>query len=336
MEIFKVIVGSQSYGTAIETSDTDYKAVYRQPTDDILGIRYQPQKEHDKDSVAYEVRRFLELLCSANPTVLEMLYAPEKCILHKEPCFDLIWANRDKFLTKKCRQSFGGYAVAQISKARGLDKKMNWEKSKITKKVPQDFCHIIEGYKTYPLDEWLAAHNLTESDIGLIHLDRAPGCFAVFAGKRYKGLFAACSDAVMTSSIPKDEPVLGILSYNRDAYRMHRKDWDSYQEWLENRNETRYVDVARHDQKIDGKHMLHCRRLLNMAMEIPRDKTIHVWREDAADLLAIRRGEVDLASIITAAEADIKSLDTLYAESDLPDDVEKDFLHELLLEVRKA
>lgn len=36
--IFKAIVGSQAYGTNIPTSDTDYKGVYMQSEDDLLGF----------------------------------------------------------------------------------------------------------------------------------------------------------------------------------------------------------------------------------------------------------------------------------------------------------
>ena len=95
---------------------------------DILTFGYKDQFELNKDEVYYEVRRFIELLGSANPTVLEMLYSPEDCILGKEPEWDILMKYRSEFLTKKCQYSFGGYAIQQIKKAKGLNKKMNWEK----------------------------------------------------------------------------------------------------------------------------------------------------------------------------------------------------------------
>lgn len=132
--LFKAIVGSQSYGTSTPISDIDYKGVYIQDKNDILGFKYKEQITVTDDEVYYEVRRFIELLRTANPTVLELLYSPEECIIETSPQFQLIRDNRDKFLTKKCLKSFGGYAIAQIKKAEGLDKKMNWEKDKITRK----------------------------------------------------------------------------------------------------------------------------------------------------------------------------------------------------------
>ena len=106
--IFKAVVGSQSYGTSTPTSDVDYKGVYIQDIDDLLGFKYKEQIDVSKDEVYYEVRRFIQLLQSANPTVLELLYSPKDCILESSPQFDLLVANRDKFLTKKCLNSFGG------------------------------------------------------------------------------------------------------------------------------------------------------------------------------------------------------------------------------------
>jgi hypothetical protein len=43
-----------------------------------------------------------------------------------------------------------------------------------------------------------------------------------------------------------------------------------YQEWLQKRNLQRWVDVKSHDQKIDGKNMMHCYRLVQMARDCRR------------------------------------------------------------------
>jgi len=141
--IFKGIIGSQAYGTNIPTSDIDYKGIYSQSIADLISFNYKEQYEVGKDECYYEVRRFIQLLGTANPTVLEMLYLPQDCIVEKSTEFDILYANRHKFLTKKCLNSFGGYAVAQIKKARGLDKKMNWEKNRVTRKGIMDFCYVV-------------------------------------------------------------------------------------------------------------------------------------------------------------------------------------------------
>jgi hypothetical protein len=85
-----------------------------------------------------------------------MINVPEECIIYKHPVLDELFENRDKFLTKKCKHSFGGYAVQQIKKAKGLDKKMNWEKGRVVRKTPIDFCYVYLGNEqTIPLRNWL-------------------------------------------------------------------------------------------------------------------------------------------------------------------------------------
>ena len=80
---------------------------------------------------------------------------------------------------------------------------------------------------------------------------------------------------------------------------------------------------------------MHCRRLLEMAKEIAQGKGILVRRENAQELLAIRRGEVDLQSLIDRAENDILEIDRLFNESDLPDTVDPDLTSSMLINIRR-
>lgn len=347
--IYKTIVGSQAYGTAVPTSDIDFKGIYVQSHDDILSFRYNEQIEKGKDECFYEVRRFLQLAQSANPTILEMLFMHDKCIIETSPEFELIRSHREKFLTKKCCMSFGGYAVAQIKKAKGLDKKMNWEKSRVERKTPMDFCYVYEDGKTMPIVKWLGRDNKKQELCGLVALDHFRDCYALYydynshygqqANRQYKplgfkGIILDDSNEVRLSSVPKEMVAEAVVNFNKDGYSTHCKDYKEYTTWLENRNTQRYVDSKGHNQKVDGKNLLHCRRLLDMAIEIAKEKTINVLRPNAEYLLQIRRGDVALDEIIEKAEADIKGLDELYDTSDLPDTVDMEFVNQLLLDVR--
>jgi len=338
--IFKAIVGSQAYGTNTTGSDTDFKGVYVQETRELVGFGYKEQIEVSKDECYYEVRRFLQLLQSANPTMLELLFMPEDCIIEKHKAFDLILQNRDKFLTKKCLHSFGGYAIAQIKKAKGLDKKMNWEKERMVRKSLMDFCFVYQNGKTLRLETFLLENNLDEKRCGLVNLAHFKDCYALYYDDLkqlgYRGIMADNGDNVRLSSVPNMEKDLTILHFNKEGYSSHCKDFVQYTDWLKNRNTQRYVDIENHGQQIDGKNLLHCQRLLDMALEIAEQKTIIVRRPNAQELLKIRRGEIDLEHFMEKAEADILRLNSYFEKSDLPDDVDKDFVNELLLEVRDA
>jgi hypothetical protein len=162
-------------------------------------------------------------------------------------------------------------------------------------------------------------------------------------GLGYKGLVktgegqnVAESNALRLSSIPKgEEPICNIV-YNKDGYSEHCKDFKSYEDWLANKNEARWVDVKSHGQKIDGKNMMHSKRLMSMAREIAEGKGINVRRDDAEYLISIRRGEIDLQTLIDEVEAEIVEIDRLFTESELPDSVNKKFVDELLIKIRKT
>lgn len=336
--IFKAIVGSRSYGTSTPTSDIDYKGVYMQDVNELISFGYKEQFEAGKDECYYEVRRFMQLLQSANPTVLELLYSPTDCIIQTSSQFELLVKNRDKFLTQKCLLSFGGYAIAQIKKAKGLDKKMNWEKARIKRKTPLDFVYCYVNGKTMPIEKWLQIEGKKQENCGLVALDHFRDCFALYysgdVNLGFKGIVLDDSNSVRLTSVPKGMTPATVVYYNKDGYSMHCKDYREYETWLENRNTQRYVDIKGHNQKIDGKNLLHCRRLLDMAMEIATEKTINVRRPNAEYLLSIRKGEVELDAIIEQAEKDLKGLDELFANSGLPADCDKDFVNDLLLQVR--
>lgn len=348
--LYLVIRGSQAYGTNLPTSDTDYSGIFIQSIEDILGNKYLEQINDDKnDTVIYEIRRFLELLQKNNPTVLELLNTPEDCVLYKDPIFDEILNNRDKFITKQCSSSFGGYAVQQIKKAKGQNKKQNWEKEKVTRKTPLDFCYLHQGEHSIDLVEYLVKNELDQKYCGLSKIPHSRDTYALFYDEsshldrsdrsdKFKGIAFEDSNDVKLSSIPIDIPkdyFIGHISYNKDGYTQHCNDYKSYQTWLEERNEQRWVDVASHGQKIDGKNMMHCKRLVQMSKEIAEGKGIIVRRPNAQELISIRKGEVDLQTLIDSVESEVIEMDKLFKQSNLPESIDSDFINTLLIKIRK-
>lgn len=370
--LYLVIRGSHAYGTNVETSDTDFGGVFIQSMEDILGTKYKEQVNDDtNDTVVYEIKRFLQLLSTNNPTVLELLNTPEDCVIYKDPIFDMVLKNKEKFITKACANSFGGYARQQISKAKGQNKKQNWEKDKVKKKGLLDFCYVIEEEKSIPINKWFLENGFNgdvQRFCGVINIPNARDMYALYYDKvsdmcfsddlpksykefnlnkkldtlGYKGLMKVgdsenngISNQLRLSSIPKGEKPIAVFTYNKDGYSQHCKDYKSYQTWLNERNESRWVDVKSHGQKIDGKNMMHCARLIGMSKEIGEGKGIIVRRENAEELISIRKGEVDLQTLIDSVESDIKEIDKLFKESNLPDKVDPDFINTLLVDVRK-
>lgn len=345
-----VIRGSHAYGTNLETSDVDYAGVFIQSLDDILGFGYKEQINDEKnDIVFYEIKRFLELIKANNPNILELLNTPEDCIVYKHPIFDTILKHKEEFITKVCAKSFAGYAVGQIKKAKGQDKKQNWEKDRVTRKTPTDFCYYHQNGSSIPLTDYLMSKGMDQEYCGLSKVPHSKDLYALYydfiseetlgshfyPSLGFRGIAFENSNDIRLSSIPKESRLIGYISYNKDGYRAHCDDYHSYETWLKNKNEARWVDVQGHGQKIDGKNMMHCRRLLEVAKEIGEGKGINVRRPNADYLITIRKGEVNLQTLIDEADGIIDEINTIFDNSNLPESVDDVLVNNLLINIRK-
>ncbi|WQJ53816.1 MAG: nucleotidyltransferase [Wendovervirus sonii] len=178
--LYEYIRGSQAYGLALPTSDEDRSAVYCAKIEDLMGLpeHYVNQVNDERNDVTwYEIGKYIELLCKANPTMLESLFVPEKCILYMHPAFKVIYDNRDMFVTKETFKSFAGYAKSQIEKARGLKKKIV---NPITKRLTVlDFCHVPKGQGSQKIEAWLEERGLKQNYCGINNLDHMDSCHGV-------------------------------------------------------------------------------------------------------------------------------------------------------------
>lgn len=340
--VFECVVGSTVYGTNTPESDVDIKGVFIQP---LISKEVNGQINQiivDKDTVYFEYSRFLDLLAVSNPTALELLFVQEKHILIKfvHPCYVFDYFKNSDFLTKAAISSHANYAINQIKKARGLDKKINYENnSEFSKrKDVLDFCtELITGtpIKQYVRESW-NDYGGSIDDYVLTKIDRSVNCYNVYYFPNNKGMVGDDSNELRTTAIPKGKEVhVGIINFNHGAYKEHCKKYKEYQKWLKSRNTQRYVDVNNHGQKIDGKNLLHCVRLIETAKDILIHNDLILERPNADFLLDIRKGKMDLNDIIDHSMKAINDLDKLMKSSELPDTVNKEIIKKYKYEARK-
>ena len=172
--LYQCIVGSQLYNLQMEdgSSDVDSKGIYIAPKNAILGLGfdYQAQVSDERhDNTWFELGDYCKLLLKSNPTVLELLFIPPKKMI--TPPSDIImplFENRDQFITKECFKPFVGYAKQQISKARGLNKKIvNPVKEK---KEPLDFTYTFHNQGSTKIKNWLEYRGLDAKYCGLVNI----------------------------------------------------------------------------------------------------------------------------------------------------------------------
>lgn len=340
--LFEAISGSRAYGTNLPHSDTDLKGVFVLPEDQFFGLDYVPQVANEtNDEVFYELRRFVELLLKNNPTVLELLGTPADCIIYKHPVFEQFQA-RD-FLSRLCRQSFAEYAVAQIRKAKGLNKKINHPEPPARKSV-LDFCYVTVGAGAQPVSTWLGRHGYEAAQCGLVNVPHLSDLYALFVDltpgyqQGYRGLVrdADTSQDVLLSAVPKGEEPVAYLFFNRNGYSTYCRVFREYWEWVEKRNEERYANTVQHGKNYDAKNMLHVFRLLQMAGEIALTQELQVRRPNREFLLQIRRGEFEYADLVAQAEKLVAQVEAAFATSPLPAVPDKEATEQLLRRVRQA
>ena len=141
------------------------------------------------------------------------------------------------------------------------------------------------------------------------------------------------SNEIRLSSIPKGERPICFMTYNKDAYTCHCREYKEYQEWVEKRNQKRYSKAV--EAGYNQKNMCHCVRLLTMAKEISEGKGFNLWRTDDRDfLMGIKNGDYTYEYLIDYAEKLLADVNENLPNSNLPDEVDKDFVNDLTIYCR--
>lgn len=402
--------GSHMYHLNTETSDIDTGGVFICPQSYLYGLRseYPEQVSDEKnDTVFYEFGRWIELLLKSNPTALESLFAPEDCIIGDvHPAVQYVLDHKWDFVSKECFKTFYGYAVSQIGKARGLNKKIV---NPVTeRKDILDFCYTFKGQGSQPIKDFLKEHKLDQKYCGLVKIPNMCdgnssiyGVYYDFAAyfkfehlsfKEYdevmkfatalmsdvdfekenledRHYFAKAyneyhrvsslineridkkdffgysgivhpdeitrSNEVRLSSVPKGEKPICVMTYNKNGYESHCRDYKEYKEWEEKRNPVRYEGNLGHNY--DAKNVMHCMRLVRMAKELAQGNGFNVVRDwDRQYLLDIRNHKFEYEDVMEQLEKEKAEMEEAIKSCTLPDKVDIEVVNKMLIEARKS
>jgi len=138
--LFEAVSGSHAYGLQHKDSDIDLKGVFILPKKQFYSLTQIEQVSDERnDEVYYELKKFIDMLVKNKPNFLEVLGTPADCIRYQHPLFDLL--KLPDFLSKQAKNTFAGYALSQIKKARGLNKKIVNPMAERRKSV-LEFCYV--------------------------------------------------------------------------------------------------------------------------------------------------------------------------------------------------
>ena len=344
----------------------------------------------------------MRLLIKSNPTVLEALFVDDEFVLYEHPIITELKKHRERFITKKCFDSFGGYAVSQIKKCRSLDKKILQDEEKhIERRSALSFCYTYYNQGSTKIKNWLAYRGLRPECCGLTNIPNMHDNYGVFydwgqhweivgytaddavkyysehfeeddkycddekycVGRyisyecchwneegwngftspitrpnlHYRGIFKndESTEVCLSSIDDKNDKPICYMSYNKDGFKKHCKDYKEFMEWKANRNPVRYAENK--DKNYDAKNVSHAFRLINMCIEIAQGKGFIVNRRgiDREFLLDVKQHKYEYDDIIKLLDAKKIEMDEAIASSTLPDDIDVDFVNNFVVNIRK-
>ena len=141
------------------------------------------------------------------------------------------------------------------------------------------------------------------------------------------------SNEIRLSSIPKGEKPICFMTYNKDAYTCHCREYKEWVEWKEKRNPVRYSDNKGYS--FDAKNMCETVRLIHTGIELARDGVFNVERTwDRDFLLDIKNHKISYDELMKYVNEKKKEFDELVSKSTLPDTIDSAKINNLLIEAR--
>lgn len=109
------------------------------------------------------------------------------------------------------------------------------------------------------------------------------------------------------------------MTYNKNAFSSHCKDYKEYKEWEKNRNPVRYQQNK--GKLFDRKNVAHAVRLMHMGIEVAQGEGIKVDRTniDRDFIMNIRNGNTSYEEIISYLENKRDEMERVMKTSKLPE-----------------
>ena len=339
--IFHAVSGSHAYGTDTPQSDRDTMGVFVMEKSHYL-IATEPVKQLSdmrSDNRFYTLKNFMEMAGNANPSILDLLFSPDDCVLLTTAYWQRLRAERMLFVSQLASKSYCEYALSQIKKAKGRNKRVH-NPQPLEPPVAEDFCKFVPltagaGMPGRPIDLETAGIDLTEFHVAAV--ENTSDIFRLYHyGSAAKGVFR--NGMLVCESIPMEDEqrrFFGLLVFNQDAFEHAKSQHKQYWTWRNERNESRWRDQEAGLLDYDAKNMMHTFRLLYSGLNIMRngEPLVRFSGAKLKELIAIRQGKFRYEELIEKAQNLSNELDASRGHSMLPEVADRRIIGEFLLEI---
>lgn len=321
--LIKAVAGSHLFGTNTEKSDHDYKGVFLPTKRELLLGEYKDSISHstgddfsrntkaDIDTELYSVRKFFKMLRNGDTAALELLFTPDEMIIEKSPEWDFIVSKRAELLSSKVNALIG-YARQQANKY-GIKGSRMGELSKVI-----ELLKSLE--KEFDFPNAKLKHNWDRitaeiKNFDHVHLIKLP----VKYNDEMDGM-----------------PALDILGKKFDYHTQFSTVLETMKKIYKN-----YGQRAREAKKnngIDWKALSHAVRVCLQGIELMSTERISLphKKENIDLLLNIKLGKIDYKEVAEIIESKLEELELVTKTSNLPEDIDKDFVDDLVAEIHRG
>jgi len=267
--IFLGKAGSHSYGTATELSDNDFRGIFvaeqkyiRTP----FFSQYEYRDPNEKDSVSYELNKFMQLYTDCNPNIIELLWIDESDIISNSDCYKYLRKHRSELLSSKVAFTFSGYGISQMKQAKNQS---NWGNNPQSIDPPRqiDYVSLVVNYTNEKIfkiniENYCENHRLVHygSNIyGLYSCEK----YSTFSRKNFH-LNTNSESFEHTAPNGTREIPLFVVKFNIEQYKADLEKHRNYWEWrnlkdkkialfniIEQELKTRKSDIIAKDKSID-------------------------------------------------------------------------------------
>lgn len=336
--ILRVVAGSHAYGTNIPSSDWDERGIFVDNMSRIvLPFEKIEQVQLSRDDIVlFELSKYMPLLLSQNPNVIELIWTDPSDILHKNEAGELLLDNRKEFLSKQVKDSYVGYAQSQLKRIKGHNKWINSPQPE-AEPEPKDFTSVVWNYtstkefnKKVPFEGFVAV-DIGDNHYSLWSIDKLKIDKKPWIDKR--GNPNPIQKNEFEKFNPNNLPPDLIVKLNKSLFESHHTNWKMYWNWKKNRNEKR--SVLEEQFGYDVKHAMHLIRLLRSGLDILENGVVPVRRPDREYLMDIRNGKFTYEEIVAESEKLTKKVEEISKKSSLKDAPNYDLAKEIMLEIYK-
>lgn len=317
--IYLVRHGSHAYNTNIATSDEDFKGVAIPTKEYYLGSqkRFEQAELKDPDTAIFEIRKFFNLAAACNPNIIEVLFVDPTDVIYVDSIGEEILSNRDKFLSKRIKHTFTGYAVSQLKRIK-LHRRWLLNPAKVP---PSRKEMGLPEHTLIPQDQLMAAEAEVQKELDRFQLDFMEELSEPMKISVRNVMSEMLAELKINSEtqwvgaarkVGLDDNFIELMQKER-TYKNLKTEFEQYQNWKATRNKARFELEEKYGY--DTKHAYHLVRLIRMCREIMETGKVIVKRPDREELLSIRNGTWSYDQLIEFAESEDKALQKVYAES---------------------